>query len=39
MTDRTWFSRLLRHPVRKWRGSIMMMMMICYINVCSKAGS
>ena len=23
MTDKTWFSHLLRHPVRKWRGSIL----------------
>jgi len=22
-TDRTWLSRLLRHPVRKWSGSIL----------------
>ena len=22
-TDRTWFSRLLRHPARKWSGSIL----------------
>jgi len=23
MTDRTWFSRLLRHPARKWSRSIL----------------
>jgi len=22
-TDRAWFSRLLRHPARKWSGSIL----------------
>jgi len=22
-TNRAWFSRLLRHPARKWRGSIL----------------
>jgi len=28
MTNRTWISRILRHPVRKWSGSMMVIMML-----------